>query len=95
VVQVGPAFVADGEPAEAVEPGRRALHDPALAANPLAAIDALSGDPVPDPALAAGSPALPVVVTLVGVRRGRAPALPAGVRMGGTASGSASKRIWA
>ncbi len=52
LVNVGPPFVADGRAPETVEPGERALNDPAMAAQPLAGLDALAGDAGPDTPLA-------------------------------------------
>jgi hypothetical protein len=45
LVDVGPSFVADRQAAEAAEPGERALHDPAVPAQALAAFHPASGDP--------------------------------------------------
>ncbi len=44
-MDVGAAFVADGQAAELVEPSERALHHPAVAAEPGGGVDALAGDP--------------------------------------------------
>ena len=43
-MDVGAALVADGETAEAAEPGERALDHPAVAAQSLTGLDALAGD---------------------------------------------------
>ena len=84
-MEVGPALIACGQAAEACEPGQGAFHDPAVAAQPLAAVDPAPGDLGLDAALAAFPPAAPVVVALVGVQLGGSrPRLPE--RTGGTAS---------
>src|SRR5262245_10880415 len=44
VMDVRPALIADGQPPEAVEPGQRALDDPAVPTEALAGVDALAGD---------------------------------------------------
>jgi len=44
-MDIGAAFIADGEPAETVEPSQRALGHPAVAAEPFAAVEAAAGDP--------------------------------------------------
>src|SRR4051812_45924589 len=72
LVDVGPALVADGEPAVAGEPGQGPLNDPAVATEPLAGVDAASGDPRDDPASAEIASAAREVVALVGVQLGRA-----------------------
>ena len=47
-MDVGAPLVAHGQAAEAVEPGQGALDHPAVAAQPLAGVDALAGDADPD-----------------------------------------------
>ena len=43
-MEIGPAFVADAEPLEGVQPGEAALDHPALAAQPGAVRDAAASD---------------------------------------------------
>jgi hypothetical protein len=62
-VDVGAAFVADAEASVLVEPGDRALDDPALFAQAGSVLGALLGD---DWADAAGSELAPVGARLVG-----------------------------
>jgi hypothetical protein len=64
-MDVGAAFVADGEAAVATEPGQRPLHDPAVAAQASAALDASSGDAREDAPAATGLSAVGKVVGLV------------------------------
>jgi hypothetical protein len=71
LVDVRPAFVADGEPAEAVKPGEGALDDPAMAAETLAGLDPLAGDPAADAASVQRPSAAAGVVGLVGVELSR------------------------
>jgi hypothetical protein len=49
---VGARLVADGQPAEAAEPGQRARDDPAMASRTLAALDAAPRDAILDPSCA-------------------------------------------
>ena len=72
LVDVSAPLARDGQAAEAVEPGQRALHDPAVPAQPLAAVDATSREAVGDRAGAAFRSAPAVVAGLVGVERVRA-----------------------
>lgn len=67
-MQVDASLVSDGQSAEAGEPSQGALHDPAMAAEVLAALDAPSRDPWCDAAGPALAPAATVIVTLVGVQ---------------------------
>lgn len=67
-VDVGAPLVADGQTAEAVEPGERSFDDPAVAAQPLAAVDATLRNAGGDCPGAAFGPAPVVVVGLVGVK---------------------------
>ena len=75
-MDVGAALVADGQAAEAVEPGERALDHPAVATERCAGVDALAGDADPDVAPAQRRAAARDVVALVGVQLGRALAPP-------------------
>lgn len=68
MVDVEPALVADGEAAEAVDPGECALDDPPVLAQPLAALDATARNPVFDPAPEAGAAAAAMIIGLVGVQ---------------------------
>ncbi len=68
---VEPALVADGQPAQAGEPGQRALDHPAVPAEPLGVVDPASCDTWDDAPSAAGAAAAVVVVPFVGVQLGR------------------------
>ncbi len=70
-MDVGPPFVTSREAAEAAEPGERALHDPAVPPETLAAVHSTSGDPGFDPAPTHGLAAAGQVIGLVGVELGR------------------------
>ena len=72
-----PAFVTDGEAAEASEPGQGSLDHPAMAAQALAAVDPAPSDAGLDAACATVPAATGVVVSLVGVQLAQAPARPA------------------
>jgi hypothetical protein len=50
-VNIGPAFVADGEPAKSVQPRRGAFHDPPVPTQPLAGLNASAGEAALDAAL--------------------------------------------
>src|SRR5690242_10342595 len=69
-MDVRPAFVADGQPSIAIEPGERPLDDPAMADEPFARLDALAGDADLDVPLRERLPAARNVVCLVGVAFG-------------------------
>jgi hypothetical protein len=73
---VGPAFVADGEPAEAREPRQRALYYPPVPAQASATLGPASRDARGDAPPAAGTAAARVIVPFIGVQLGRAPARP-------------------
>src|SRR3954465_6854531 len=75
-MNIGPPLVADGQPAEAAEPGERALHHPAVTAEACARVDPLARDADADVALAQGAATAGNVVGLVGVQLGRALAPP-------------------
>ena len=66
-MDVGAALVADGEAAEAADPGECALDHPAVSSQTLAVLDAAPGDAGNDVALAAFAPAALVIVGFVGV----------------------------
>ena len=66
-MDVGPSLVADGQPAEPIEPSQRALDHPAVAAQPLAGIKHPPRDARLDAAPAQVSTAGAVVITFVGV----------------------------
>ena len=68
-MHVGPAFVADEQALEVVQPGEGALDDPAVAAEPGAVLGLAAGDHRFDPALAQRAPVLVVVVAAVGDER--------------------------
>jgi uncharacterized membrane protein YgcG len=67
-VEVGAPRVTDGEAAEAGQPGQRSLDDPAVAAEPFAALDAAPSDPGRDAAGSALAPATAMIVSFVGVQ---------------------------
>jgi hypothetical protein len=48
VVDVETALIADGQAAKTIDPGECALDDPSVLAQPLTALSAAAGDPVPD-----------------------------------------------
>ena len=68
LVEVGSALVADGQAAEAVEPSVGLLHDPAVATELLAVLDALAGNARDDPARPAPLSSCLGIVSLVGVQ---------------------------
>jgi hypothetical protein len=72
-----PALVAYGQPAEAREPGQRALDHPAVPTQPLRALDTSAGDPGSDAPPPGGSAATVKIVAFVGVELGRPSARPA------------------
>jgi hypothetical protein len=67
LVDVGAPLVADGEAAEAAEPGQGSLNNPSVPAQPRARLHATSSDAGPDGAGAALLTATTMVVGLVGV----------------------------
>lgn len=77
-MDVGPALRADGQAAQASEPGQRALDHPSVATQALAAFNASSGDARGDGSPAQGPAATAMVVSLIAVQRGRSPARPPG-----------------
>ncbi len=74
LVDVGSAFIANGEAAEAAEPSQRALDDPAMPAQTLAAVHPAPRDPSFDPAPAQGFAAAWHVIGFVRMELGGAPA---------------------
>jgi hypothetical protein len=76
-MDVGAAFIADGEATVATEPGQRALHDPAVATQAGAALDASSGDAWEDAPSAADLSAVGKVISLVRMKLAGPPARPA------------------
>jgi hypothetical protein len=89
---VGASLVADGQPAEAAEPGQGVLYYPAMAPQALAALDAAPCDPVADPSPAQDTTAARQIIGFVGGELGWALARPSRPwRTGGTASISSSK----
>ncbi len=72
-MQIGAPLIADGEPAEAIEPGQRALHHPAMPAKPLTRLDTAPGNARDKAPLPAGGATARVIVALVGVQLVRAP----------------------
>ena len=67
-VEVGASLVADGEAAEPGQPRQGPLHDPAMASQSFAALDAAPGNPGRDAAGSALASATAVIVALVGVQ---------------------------
>src|SRR5919197_5656267 len=72
LMDVRPALVADDQAAEPPQPGQRALHHPAVAAQPLAALHSFARDAAPDAASPHGGPTARDVIGLVGVQLVRA-----------------------
>ncbi len=68
MMDVGAALVADGQAAEAVEPGQRALDDPAVPAEPVPALDTPPSNARFDVTPAAGPAAGRIIISLVGVQ---------------------------
>jgi hypothetical protein len=73
---VGAALVADCQASETAEPGEGALHDPAMASQARAALDAAPSDPIADPPLAQGTMTARQIIGFVGMELCRAPARP-------------------
>ena len=71
MVDVEASFVADGEAAEAVQPGEGPLYDPAMTAELLAGFDATSCDASLDTSPLAGLAASAKVVGFVSMEFGR------------------------
>jgi hypothetical protein len=71
-----PALVTDGQAAEPIQPGQRALGHPAIAAQPCRRLNAFPGNPCLNPALAQGLPAVRVVIALIRMQFGWALARP-------------------
>lgn len=72
-MDVGAALVADGQAAEAIQPGQCAFDHPAMAPEPLARLDAASGDAWRNAPLTTGGARAREVVALVGVQFGWTP----------------------
>jgi hypothetical protein len=70
---VGASLVANGQPAETAEPSQRAFHHPAMASQPLGAVDAAPGNTRLDAASAQRPSAVREVIALVGMELGRSP----------------------
>lgn len=79
-VQAGVAFVPDGQPAVAGEPGDGPFDDPPVPAEPVRGLDAAAGDTGPDTAGAEHAAQVGIVVALVGVQLVRT--APAGAAPG-------------
>ena len=71
------SLVADRQPAEAAEPGERALDHPTMPSQTLRAIDTAPGDPRLDGAPAQRPSALREIIALIGMQLGRSPLRPA------------------
>ena len=67
-MDVGAPLVADRKPAEAVQPGQRALDDPSVPPQPFAGLHASSCDPGPDRSGTTLGPAAAMIVGLVGMQ---------------------------
>jgi hypothetical protein len=67
-MDIGPSLIAHGEAAKAVQPGERALDDPAMTTQALAGVDPLASDPDPDVPTAQRRAAARDVVALVGMQ---------------------------
>ena len=76
-MDIGAAFVADGKPAEAIEPGLGSLDHPAMAAEFFAAVDTAPCDAVDDAASSASGAAGSCVIGFVGMQLGGPEARPA------------------
>ena len=66
-MDIGAPLVADGEAAIAVQPSQGALHHPAMTAQTLTALDALTGDAHPDVTLGQGTAAAGNIIGFVGM----------------------------
>jgi hypothetical protein len=71
LMNIGAAFGADGEAAQAVEPGERALHDPAMTTELVSGLKAAPRNAWGTAPATAGIPAARVVIPLVRVHRRR------------------------
>jgi hypothetical protein len=89
-VNVGPAFGADGQPAESVQPGQGALDDPPMPAQPFAGLDPSPGDAALDAPLSEVSVAKAMIVSLIGVEFLGSAAGPGG--LGGNNSSSTAHK---
>src|SRR5260370_41572545 len=67
-MQISPSLLVDSEPAEAIEPGKRALEHPAVAPKALARLDALAGDTREDAPRTTSGVTARIIVALVGVQ---------------------------
>jgi hypothetical protein len=75
-MDIGSAFIADGEPAEAVDPSLGPLDHPTVAAQSFAAVNAAPGDAGDDTALAASIAAGGKIISFVGMEFGGPEARP-------------------
>lgn len=82
-MDVGTAFIADGEPAETIEPGLGSLDHPAMAAEFFAAVDAAPCDAGNDAASLASLATGSEVIGFVGMQLGRPKARPAAPALDG------------
>lgn len=76
-MNIGPAFVADGEPAAAIEPGERALHAPAIAPELAAGVDLAPRQARDNVAFAALGAAEAMIIGFVAMQLVGAPPRPA------------------
>jgi len=67
-VDIRTPLVAHLEPAEPIEPGQRALHDPAIAPQPLTGLDATSRYARDDATPAQGLSTPRIIVALIGMQ---------------------------
>src|SRR5689334_17779280 len=72
-MDVGAALVADGQPAEAIQPRQRTFHYPAVPTQPLAGFDAFTGNTAFDAAPSKVSAAVTRIVGFIGVEFFRPP----------------------
>ncbi len=64
-MDVRPPLIAHFQPPEAAQPGQPTLHDPAIAAQPLAGLEALAGDTRRDPALSTHPPIGRIIIGFI------------------------------
>ena len=82
LMDISPPFVADREAPEAIEPGERALDDPAVATQAVAGVDAFTRNADLDVATAQGGSAPRIVIALIRMEFDRPLASLSGGRLG-------------
>jgi hypothetical protein len=75
-VNIGSSFITNRQPPIAVEPGQRALNHPAMATEPFAGVDTLTGDADADVAATQRLATAWIVIPFVGMQLGGALAAP-------------------